>query len=191
MDPGRSDNVTKLLAAWTGGDAHALHDLMPLVYSELHRIARHHWQSQPKGHMLQPTALLHEAYLRLAHTATTSIDNRKHFFALASLAMRQILVNHAESRLAGKRGGGQQEVSLSDVETAVRQEAKETLDLHVALKRLEAIDPRRSRVVEFRYFGGLSVEETAEIMEISAVTVKRDWQAARAWLAAELGAIER
>jgi RNA polymerase sigma-70 factor, ECF subfamily len=188
MNLSSGDNVTRLLSAWTGGDQHALNDLMPLVYSELHRIARHHWQSQPKGHTLQPTALLHEAYLKLAHTGVNSFENRKHFFALASLAMRQILVNHAESRLAGKRGGGQTAVSLSDVDAAVRQEAKETLNLHAALKSLEAIDPRRSRVVEFRYFGGLSVEETAEVMGISTITVKRDWQAARAWLAAELGA---
>jgi RNA polymerase sigma-70 factor, ECF subfamily len=180
--------VTRLLSAWTSGDEQALDYLMPLVYSELHRIARHHWRSQPKGHTLQPTALINEVYLRIVHAGNTTFESRKHFFALASMAMRQILVNHAESRLAGKRGGGQAAVSLDGIDPAVRQEAKMTLELHEALKRLEAIDPRRSRVVEFRYFGGLSVEEIAELMEVSAITVKRDWRVAKAWLSAELGA---
>ena len=182
-----SGDITRLLSAWTDGDQHALDDLMPLVYNELHRIARRHWRNQPKGHTLQPTALIHEVYLKLAGTGSKSFESRTHFFALASMAMRQILVNHAETRLAGKRGGGQEAISLEGLDPAVRQEAKEILVLHAALKELEAIDPRRSRVVELRYFGGLDVEETAEALGVSSATVKRDWQAARAWLAVELG----
>jgi RNA polymerase sigma factor (TIGR02999 family) len=183
-----SDNVTRLLSAWTGGDQHALDELMPLVYAELHRIARRAWSSQQSGHTLQPTALIHEAYLRLAGRGEQSFDNRTHFFAVASMAMRQVLVNHAQASLAAKRGGGLEMIPLEEAEHALRQEAKEVLSLHEALQRLATLDARKSRVVELRYFGGLSVEETAEALGISPVTVTRDWQAARAWLARELGA---
>jgi len=179
-------DVTRLLAAWTAGDQHALEQLMPLVYDELHRIARYHWSRQPEGHTLQPTALIHEAFLKLVGHEKP-FQNRTHFFAVASTAMRQVLVNHAEASLAQKRGGGQAEASLEEVNPAVQQEAKDVLALHAALTALEAIDARKSRVVELRYFGGLSIEETAEALSVSPVTVKRDWQTARAWLARELG----
>lgn len=181
-----SGDVTRLLVAWAEGDSHALEALMPLVYHELHRIARHQWASQARGHTLQPTALIHEAFLKLAHRGDKPLVNRTHFFALASTAMRQVLVNHAEARLAEKRGGGVAHVPLEDVDPAVEQEAGEILALHAALTGLQALDGRKSRVVELRYFGGLSLEETAEVLGVSAVTVKRDWQTARAWLAREL-----
>jgi RNA polymerase sigma-70 factor (ECF subfamily) len=181
-----SGDVTRLLTAWTEGDPQALDELMPLVYAELHRIARRQWSAQPQGHTLQPTALIHEAYLKLVSRGDKTFQSRSHFFALASMAMRQILVNHAESSLAAKRGGDKETVSIDDVQPVV-EEAREVLALHDALNRLAEIDPRKSRVVELRYFGGLSIEEAAEALGISAVTVTRDWQTARAWLARELG----
>ena len=181
-------DVTRLLSAWAEGDPHALEQLMPLVYNELHRIARHHWRSQAQGHTLQPTALIHEAFLKLAGEGDKAFQNRTRFFALASTAMRQVLVNHAEAHLARKRGGGQADISLEEVDPAVQQEAKNVLALNEALKTLQAKDPRKSRVVELRYFGGLSIEETSEALGVSPVTVTRDWQTARAWLARELGA---
>jgi RNA polymerase sigma factor (TIGR02999 family) len=183
-----SGDVTRLLSAWTNGDQQALDELMPLVYGELHRIARRCWRGQPQGHTLQPTALIHEAYLKLVSQGQRTFHSRAHFFALSSMAMRQVLVNHAEASLAEKRGGGKGTVSFDDIEPALRQEAKEVLALHDALKDLDKIDPRKSCVVELRYFGGLSIEETAEALGVSTVTVTRDFQAARAWLARELGA---
>lgn len=182
-----SGDITRLLSAWSEGDEHALEELMPLVYGELRRIAQHHWSSQPPGHTLQPTALIHEAFVKLIGPGNKSFQNRTHFYAVASMAMRQVLVNHAEVRLAQKRGGGAANVSLDDVDVAVRQEAQDVLALDGALKTLHAMDPRKSRVVELRYFGGLSIEETADALGVSPVTVTRDWQAARAWLASEIG----
>ena len=180
-------DVTRLLLAWTEGDEHALQELMPLVYEELHRIAVGHWGSQPQGHTLQPTALIHEAFVKLVSPGEKAFQNRKQFFALASMAMRQVLVNHAEASLARKRGGGQANLPLGEVDRAIQQEAKEVLALNEALLALQKIDPRKSRVVELRYFGGLSIEETAEVLNVSTVTVTRDWQTTRAWLARELG----
>lgn len=183
-----SGDVTRLLAAWSEGDREALDDLIPIVYSELHRMARRCFHGQPSQHTLQPTVLIHEAYLRLSHQGQKQFADRAHFFAVASLAMRQILVNHAQSRLTEKRGGGSVQVPIDDLEVAAEQEAREVLALHDALKQLEALDARKCRVVELRYFGGLSVEETAETLGVSTMTITRDWQAARAWLARELGA---
>ena len=180
-------DITRLLTAWTEGNEHAMEQLMPLVYDELHRIARIHWSSQSPGHTLQPTALIHEAFLKLVGQGDRHFQDRTHFFALASTAMRQVLVNHAEARLAQKRGGGQPNVPLKEVDEAVQKEAREVLALNEALKALEAVDTRKSRVVELRYFGGLSIEETAEALSVSPITVTRDWQTARAWLARELG----
>jgi RNA polymerase sigma factor (TIGR02999 family) len=178
--------VTSLLAAWGKGDQSALNELMPLVYNELHRMARRVWIGQNQGHTLQPTALLNEAYLKLAGAGNASFQNRCHFFAVASTAMRQILVNHALSRLAGKRGSGQIKLSIDDVQIAVSQEAAEVVALHEALRRLEVVDARKSRVVEMRYFGGLSIEETAEALGVSIITVNRDWRLARTWLMREM-----
>lgn len=178
--------VTSLLAAWGKGDQNALNELMPLVYNELHRMARRAWIGQNKDHTLQPTALLNEAYLKLAGAENASFQNRCHFYAVACTAMRQILVNHARSRLAGKRGSGQIKVSIDDVQPAVHQEAAEVVALHEALERLETVDARKSRVIEMRYFGGLSIEETAEALGVSIITVNRDWRLARTWLLREM-----
>jgi len=183
---GSQGEVTSLLAAWGKGDQNALNELMPLVYNELHRMARRAWIGQNHANTLQPTALLNEAYLKLAGAENASYQNRCHFFAVASTAMRQILVNHAKSRLAGKRGNGQIKLSIDDVQVAVSQEAAEVVALHEALERLEAVDARKSRVVEMRYFGGLSIEETAEALGVSVITVNRDWRLARTWLMREM-----
>ena len=179
------DEVTVLLAAWRKGDAEALNKVMPLVYAELHRIALRAWSQQPHNYTLQPTALINEAYLKLASSGNTTFKDRCHFFAVASSAMRQILVNHAKSRLTAKRGGARPHVSLDDVQP-VHQEAAEIVALHEALKALQAVDPRKSNVVEMRYFGGLSVEETAEALGVSVRTVNRDWRLARSWLIREM-----
>ena len=180
-------DVTVLLTAWSNGDQNALNQLMPLVYDELHRIAKRAWRGQFQGNnTLQPTALIHEAFLKLAGTGNAPFQNRSHFMAVASTAMRQILVNHARSHQAGKRGGGQMMVSVDDVQAAVHQEAAEVVALHEALERLQVIDPRKSSVVEMRYFGGLSIEETAEALGVSIITVNRDWRLARIWLLREM-----
>ncbi|HEY3707710.1 MAG TPA: sigma-70 family RNA polymerase sigma factor [Terracidiphilus sp.] len=179
-------DVTSLLTAWGQGDPNALNELMPLVYNELHRMAQRAWRGRDQGVTLQPTALINEAYIKLAGAGNTSFQNRAHFFAVACTAMRQILVNHARSRHAGKRGSGQIAVSIDDIQPAARQEAAEVIALHEALERLEALDARKSRVVEMRYFGGLSIEETAETLGVSIITVNRDWRLARAWLLREI-----
>jgi len=178
--------VTRLLAAWSSGDKSALDKMMPLVYAELHRIARRAWSRHSHGNTLQPTALINEAYLKLANVENVSFQDRCHFFAVACKAMRQILVNHAKSRLSEKRGYGLPHVSLDDVQPAVHQEAAEIVALHEALEALHAVDPRKSMVVEMRYFGGLSIEETAEAMGVSVRTVIRDWRLARSWLIREM-----
>jgi RNA polymerase sigma factor (TIGR02999 family) len=184
MDP--QTQVTTLLTAWGKGDPSALNQLMPLVYAELHRIARRVWSQHQQNQTLQPTALVNEAYLKLANAEGASYQDRRHFFAVASIAMRQILVNHAKSHLAARRGGGHSNVSLDDVQRAVDAEAQEILSLHEALEALQTVDPRKSRVVEMRYFGGLSIEETAAAMDVSVGTVNRDWRLARSWLIREM-----
>ena len=171
-----------LLAAWSKGDQTSFDKLMPLVYAELHRIARRAWSQHPHSNTLQPTALINEAYLKLANADNVSFQDRCHFFAVACKAMRQILVNHAKSRLTGKRGLGRANVSLDDVQPAVHEEAAEIVALHNALEALQAIDKRKSMIVEMRYFGGLSIEETAEALGVSVATVNRDWRLARSWL---------
>jgi RNA polymerase sigma-70 factor, ECF subfamily len=175
-----------LLAAWSKGDQSALNKMMPLVYGELHRIARRAWSQHAQNHTLQPTALINEAYLKLANAKDASFQDRCHFFAVASKAMRQILVNHAKGRLSEKRGRGVAAVSLDDAQPAVHQEAAEIVALHEALEALQAVDPRKSMVVEMRYFGGLSIEEVAEAMAVSVGTVNRDWRLARSWLIREM-----
>lgn len=181
-----SHSVTALLSRWSKGDQQVIEHLMPVVYQQLHRIARRYWNGQRPGHILQPTALIHEAYLKLAGDEPQAFENRAHFFAVASIAMRQVLVNHAEARLAAKRGHGMVTVPLDEAQSLVLKDAQDVLDLHEALKRLGELDPRKSHVVELRYFGGLTIEETAQVLGISSVTVTREWQAARAWLAREL-----
>ncbi len=179
-------DLTVLLKSWASGDQGALERLMPLAYDELHRIAQQRWRGQQPGHTLQPTVLIHEAYLKLMGQGQRTFENRLHFFAVMSMAMRQVLVNHAEASLAAKRGGGKANVPLQEVDAAALREATEVLNLHEALKLLAKLNSRQSRVVELRYFGGLSIEEVAQALGISAVTVTRDWHVARAWLARQL-----
>lgn len=179
-------DVTKLLDAWSGGDGEALAELIPLVYDELRRMARRYMQSQPSGHTLQTTALIHEAYLKLADNKVKHFTNRSHFFAVAANAMRHILVDHARSRQSEKRGGGAQVIALDDAPIVSVERASEIVALDDALKNLSAIDERKSRVVELRYFGGLSVEETAEVLKVSPETIARDWRFAKTWLLREL-----
>jgi len=181
-----SGEITQLLSLWAEGDPSAEERLMPLVYQELRQIAQYHWNGQPEGHTLQPTALIHEAYLKLAAHQGKSFECRKQFFVLASMAMRQVLVNHAEARLSRKRGGGAQILSIDKIEVAAEREAVDVLALHEAMKSLHVLDARKSRIVELRYFGGLTIEETAEALGISEVTVTRDWRLARAFLYSRL-----
>ena len=178
--------VTRLLGAWSDGDRQALNDLMPLVYAELHRIARRAWSGQRPGDTLQPTILIHEAYIKLIEQEKPAFQDRSHFFAVAATAMRHILVNHAKANLAAKRGGGGLNLSLDDAEPMIQREAAEVIALHEALEALHAIDPRKSRIVELRYFGGLSIEDTAKVLGISTITVNRDWRLSRAWLSREM-----
>jgi RNA polymerase sigma factor (TIGR02999 family) len=185
MDQPPQGEVTVLLAAWRKGDQNALNQIMPLVYAELHRIAKRAFSQQPNYNTLQPTALINEAYLKLANAENATFTDRCHFFAVACSAMRQILVNHAKGHLTGKRGGGRPHVSIDDVQP-VHQEAAEIVALNEALAALEKVDPRKSKLVEMRYFGGLSVEETAEALGVSVRTVMRDWRLARSWLIREM-----
>jgi RNA polymerase sigma-70 factor (ECF subfamily) len=179
--------VTQLLIAWGNGDKTALDRLMPLIYDELRRLARHYMTRERPGHTLQTTALVNEAYLRLVDQKGTRLENRAHFFGIAARIMRQILVEHARSRQAAKRGGGQYKLSLSRVDRITSAPDVNLLALDEALGTLEALDPQKSRIVELRYFGGLGIEETAEVIGRSPATVKRDWSMARAWLRRELG----
>jgi RNA polymerase sigma factor (TIGR02999 family) len=178
--------VTQLLEHWSHGDDAALAELTPLVYEELRRLARHHMGGERPDHTLQTTALVNEAYLRLADQTNLRWQDRAHFFAVAARAMRQILVNYAKSYRAQKRGGGALKVDLDDVAIVSPEESKEIVDLHEALERLGTLDSRKARVVELKYFGGLNYDEMAEVLKISPVTVRRDWEFARAWLHTEL-----
>lgn len=183
-----SHQVTKLLNDWRNGDEFALERIMPLVYDELRVMAKRYMNSQPSGHTLQTTALIHEAYLKLAHDNDKRWENRKHFFGVAAQAMRHILVDHARSKSSEKRGGTTYVVSLDDVPVVSTERAAEIIALDDALKVLETLDARKGRVVELRYFGGFSVEETADVLNVSVETVTRDWRFAKTWLLRELGA---
>ena len=181
--------VTQTFLRWRQGDPNALNALLPLVYEEMRRLAGSYLRSESAGHTLQPTALAHEAYLRLLDQRQVSWQNRAHFMGLAAQAMRRILVDHARRRGAQKRGGDAIHVALEDADVAA--EMPEALGVPVealndALDRLAALDERQARVVELRFFTGLSIEETAEVLAISPATIKRDWTLARAWLHREL-----
>jgi len=178
--------VTQLLIAWSNGDQESLDRLVPMVYDELRRIARRYMEREPVGHMLQTTALVNEAYLRLIEQKEVKWQNRAHFFAISAQLMRRILVSMARARHAEKRGGEARQVSLDEAMVVSEERAAELVALDEALNELAALDPRRSRVVELRYFGGLSVEETAEVLKISPDTVMREWKRAKAWLYSEL-----
>ena len=177
-----SGDISGLIAAWGGGDEEALSRLMPVVYPELRRIARQHLGRRRPGHTLESAALANEAYLKLIRTGGIRCESRVHFLALCSQIIRRILVDHARSRRYAKRGGNAVRVSLDDVLLGARARGIEVLALDQALESLSKIDVRKSRVVELRYFGGLSAEETAEVLGVSPETVKRDWKIAKSWL---------
>lgn len=184
------ETLTALLLAWGQGDEPALERLVPMVDRDLRHLARRHMRREQAGHTLQTTALINEAYLRLVEGPRVRLRDREHFFALAAALMRHILVDHARARRNLKRGGGLRRVSLSEVFVMSPQRGTHLIALDEALGALAALDPRRSRVVELRVFGGLSVEETARAVGVSVQTVMRDWKLARVWLRRELQRVE-
>lgn len=186
MSDTSSPNVTKLLVAWGKGDQQAFDTLMPAVQKELHRIAARYLAVERPGHELQATALINEAYLRLVDWKDIQWADRAHFFGLAANMMRRVLVDYARRRGRIKRGGDAILVSLVEAANVPSQEKADMLALDDALQRLEALDPRKGQIVEMRFFGGLSLEETAEALNVSVTTVRRDWSLARAWLFREL-----
>ena len=185
----RSDqSITQLLVRWGSGDKAALDQLIPLVYHELRKLAASYLRRKAGPHTIQATALVHEAYVRLADQSTISMENRAQFFGLAAKIMRDILVDHARKRLAAKRGGEQLRLSLTEVERFGHKPEVELVALDDALKELAATNPQHSRVVELRFFGGLTIEETSQVMSLSHATTERYWSFARAWLRRELAA---
>ena len=179
-------NVTQLLLEWQAGDHAALDKLLPAVQPELRRIARRHMAGERRGHVLQPTALVNEAYLRLA-SKDIQWQGRAHFFAVAAQVMRHVLVDMARERARVKRGGGAFRISLSDAENLAKPRQADVVALDDALNALEKFDRRKSQVIELKFFGGLSLQETADVLHVSVGTVRRDWSLARAWLYRELG----
>ena len=183
-----AEGITGLLVRWGGGDASAREELMPLVYDELRRLAGRYLRRERPGHTLQPTALVNEAYLKLVEQSRVEWQNRAQFFGLAAKLMRNILVDHARARQAAKRGGGQFSVSFSRADRLSEDKPEvDLLALNEAIERLSALDRQKARVVELRFFGGLTIEEAAEVLGISHATVEREWALARAWLRRELG----
>lgn len=181
------EGITELLIDWGQGDQLALEKLMPLVYAELRQLANNYLRREPAGHTFQPTALVNEAYLKLVGQRKVNWQNRAHFFAISAKLMRRILVDHARQKQAVKRGGSdQQRLSITSAETIIKQPEIDLLALNEALDELAQMDPQQSRIVELKFFGGLSIEETAEVLGISHATVERDWKMARAWLRRQL-----
>jgi RNA polymerase sigma factor (TIGR02999 family) len=187
VSPESPEDVTRLLQAWSRGEKAALDRLIPLVYGELRAQARRQLSRERRNHTLQPTALVHEAFVRLAGHDRARWQNRQQFFAVAARAMRRVLVDHARGRAAIKRGEGKTLLALDDVPEPAREAGVDVLELDRALERLAEIDPRQAQVVELRYFGGLTAEETAAALDVSLATVNRDWAMARAWLFRRLG----
>lgn len=186
MSTGSPQDLTQLLIACGHGDREALDRLVPVVYDELRKLAGHHMRRERADHTLQTSALINEAYLRLIDKPG-SWQSRAHFFGVAARLMRQILVDHARARQTDKRGGGQSPLALSDAHDAGHEMATDLIALNEALTRLAAIDPQQSRIVELRFFGGLTIEETAEVLGVSHTTVEKDWNMARAWLRRQMG----
>ena len=186
MIPFSSQDVTQWLLAWSQGDARALDRLMPLVHAELHRLARRYMGGERPGHTLQATALVNEAYLRLIDSSKVRWQNRAHFFAVSAQLMRRILVDFARSRHYLKRGGDAQQVSFDEALVVSQEPDEDLVALDDALTVLTRVDARKAKVVELRFFGGLSVEETAEVLKVSADTVMRDWSFAKSWLLREI-----
>ena len=180
--------VTGLLADWRNGDQAALNRLLPLVYDELRRLARSQMRAERPDHLLQTTALVHEAYLRLVAQKSIGWETRVHFFAVAAQVMRHILVDYARARVRVKRGGAAEVLPLHDVAVMSDERAEELIAVHLALDNLTALDPRKGKVFELRYFGGMSVDEAAGALSVSPATVARDWRMAKAWLRREIGA---
>jgi len=194
VTPGNSREITALIRAWGEGDPTAFDRLTPLVYDELRRMARRYMRRQRTSHSLQTTALVHEAYLHLVDSGSTDWRDRAHFFAVSAQIMRRILIDAARARSSQKRGGGAQyaehstAVNLDEIPASVPNRSAELLALEDALVHLETMDGRKAKVIELRFFGGLSVEEAAEVLKVSPQTVMRDWRMARVWLARELRA---
>jgi len=186
MKPQSSPDVTQLLMAWSGGNQAALDDLMPLVYDELRRLAHRYMRRENPGHSLQTTALVNEAYVRLTEGKPVNWQDRTHFFAVSARVMRRILIDIANSRQFQKHGGGAQRVDLEEACLVAKGRDADIIALDDALKTLSEVDPRKAQVVELRYFGGLSVDETAEVLKVSPDTVMRDWRLAKAWLLREM-----
>ena len=178
--------VTQLLMDWGKGDAQALNQLMPLVYNELHRIAGRYLRNERPNHTLQTTALINEAYVRIVDGKSVKWQDRAHFFGVAAQIMRHILVDHARSSRSAKRGGGVQKLTLDEAVAGSQERNLDLVALNDSLNSLAQIDPQQSRIIELRFFGGLTIEETAEVMSISPATVKRDWNMAKAWLYGEI-----
>jgi len=178
--------ITGLLRAWNNGDRAALERLVPLVEREMRRLARGYMRRERKDHTLQATALVNEVFLRLADGPQLGWQNRAHFFAIAAQVMRHILVDHARSHAYQKRGGGARKITLDEAMVVSQERAAEVVELDDVLKELAHIDPQQSRIVELRFFGGLTIEETAEVLHLSPATIKREWSTAKAWLYHEL-----
>ena len=187
MSGAECSETTQLLRAWADGDPGALEQLTPRVYDELRRIAGHFMRDERPGRTVQTTALVHEAYLKLIDVTSVDWQHRAHFFAVSAQIMRHILLDRARRRVAAKRGGAAPHLNLDEVPDIGSGRARELIALDDALSAMAKLDPRKARVVELRFFAGLSVEETAEVLKVSSDTVKRDWRLARAWLLAELG----
>jgi len=186
MTEAQTHEVTQLLIDWSNGDRAALDKLLPVVEEELRRLAHRYMSRERAGHTLQTTALVNEAFVRLVNRRNVQWQNRAHFFGIAAQLMRTILVDHARSHASAKRGGGAHKLELDEAMVVSRQKASEVLALDEALKQLALIDAQQSRIVELRFFGGLTVEETAEVLHLSPATIKREWSTAKAWLYREL-----
>ena len=186
MSADSSQPVSELLVQWKQGDQEALEALLPLVYDELRRLAHHHLQAEHPGHTLQSAALVHEAYLRLVGKEPLRLDNRAHFFAVASHLMRQILVDYARKHHAAKRGANNLTLALDEAIALPKKREVDLIALDEALKGLADLDPEQSRIVELRFFGGLTIDETSQVLNISSATVKRHWATARVWLHHEI-----
>lgn len=179
-------DVTQLLIEWSNGDKAALDKLVPLIHEELRQLARHYMSRERIGHTLQTTALVNEAYLRLVNRKDVQWEGRTHFFAIAATVMRNILVDHARSHAYAKRGGGAQKTELDEAMMVSQKRTEEVVALDDALTDLAVFDPQQSQIVELRFFGGLTIEETAEVLNLSPATIKREWKTAKAWLHREL-----
>ena len=186
MTEPQTHRVTQLLIDWSNGDQSAFDKLMPLIDEELRRLAHHYMSRERVGHTLQTTALVNEAFLKLVNRKNLQWQNRAHFFGLAAQVMRTILVDHARSHASAKRGGGARNLELDEALLVSQQKASEVVALDDALNQLALIDPRQSRIVELRFFGGVTVEEAAEVLHVSPVTIKREWSTAKAWLYRDL-----